>query len=488
MAQNALWKVPDGAGGYTAIHPETTAKMVKYGNATVEDFLDNVPTANTSNFMRGLLTAEDADSVRAVLGIDKEDFFDETGGRWYSVNAQLTTDLKKFGDASTYLSGTSYLLRNNVTLGGKDFTISGWYYSPSAKTATSTVFSWGNTSNYIYCFVDVNNHFTVIVDENGSHAINVAVASRTTTFTVGQWNHLELDYRNSDNTVFLFFNGGLVLSGTGASFSTARSYPFRIGCNVSGSAFFSGYVDEFCIQEQLMHAAAFTVPPAPNNFSPATTLALLHFGIDKISDETGAFWYNSATLSTAQKKFGTKSLYCTGKNLQRMSSLKLGGKDFTIAGWFYAPATKTTTNTVFSWGQNSTGRLQTFIDSNNHISFNLYVNGTYKITFEMSDETTSFTTGQWNHVELDYRNSDGAFFLFFNGTLAHTGTDTSLQTARTLPFVLGGNLDNPEYAFDGYIDNFLITNQLLHDADFTVPSDPYTADDKTLALFNFEDN
>ena len=274
MAQNALWKVPDGEGGFTELHPETNAVAVKYGTSNVKSFLD---TVTPSAFMKTLLTAKDATAARKVLGVSKEAFFDEAGGKWLGASARIETDNKKFGTSSLYLQGTnSYIRNNNVTLGGRSFAIAGWFYQPAATTSADTLFNWGTTANRINVFIDVRSYITLKVTTNSADTISFASADRTTQFDAGKWNHVELDYYYSENKFYLFYNGAVVCTGTDSAFADARTFPFYLGCDTDLTSNFKGYADEFLIYKPLLHSAKFTPPTEPYEFN-ANAYALLHF-------------------------------------------------------------------------------------------------------------------------------------------------------------------------------------------------------------------
>lgn len=487
MTRKAQWKQPDGEGGYDVMHHETSAEMVKYGGGTVKDFLD--ASASSSLFVRALATAEDEFTARTVLQVSKENYFDECGDRWSPTGAMLSEDQKKFGSTSLYLNGsTSYLKRvQNVTLGGKDFTIACWVYSAAGTPSSNHIFfCWGDSDNRFGVCRTSANKLAWFATTGGTS--QWAAADWTETFPTSEWIHVEIDYRNSDKKMFLFINGVLKNTQTISALGTAMTNLFYIGTGGHNTALaFKGYVDEFLIIEKLLHTAAFTPPTAPYAVDDKN-IALLHFGIDKVQDETGAIWYNNAaSFFTTQKKFGTKSLYVNDTFLQRVSKLKLGGKDFTIACWVYSTAgTPSGRNQVFfCWGDSS-NRFGLCRNTSNLIAWFAAAGGTSQWAAADMASPLTFTTGAWIHVEIGYRNSDKKMFLFVNGVLNDTQTFSALGTAMNLPFYISNAGHNTTLTFNGYIDEFIITEELLHDADFTPPTEPYSVDGKTLAHFSFE--
>ena len=273
----AQWKQPDGNGDWEVIHHETSADVVRYSDTTVADVLDNTAILAASSFMESLLAAEDASEAREILRVGRENFYDEGGRRWSNTSSLLSSTEKKFGESSMYLNGSANLRQTaGITLGGKDFAISCWAYASAASTAGQGFFCWGeDKTEGFQCYRDASN-LTAFATIIGDTLAGTAAADRPT-FPTGQWNHIEVDYRQSDNTFFFFFNGELVNSQIDANFASARTFPFYIGYTLRGTAYFTGYIDEFIITEQLLHSADFTPPSAPYSFDSDTTVALLHF-------------------------------------------------------------------------------------------------------------------------------------------------------------------------------------------------------------------
>lgn len=273
----AQWKHPDGKGGFYVVHHETKAEVVKYSDTTVAAVLDKTDIPSASAFMKSLLAAEDAFAAREILKVGKERVFDETGKRWTPTSIMISPTEKKFGESSLYLNGSAYLRQmNGITLGGKDFAIAGWIY-PSAVNTVQYFISWGN---------DADTRLNVGIGSNGGILHWICSIGGTSIFnddssgscSAKEWMHVEIDYRNSDNKIFLFLNGIKADERTVTGLSTARTMVFHIGKHTTSSNYnFKGYVDEIFITEELLHTEDFTPPTAPYEFDSDTTVALLHF-------------------------------------------------------------------------------------------------------------------------------------------------------------------------------------------------------------------
>lgn len=104
--------------GGNEIYPVTDSEVVKYGNTTVKNALDALPTA--SSFMDSLLACTDANQVRKVLHISADPFYDECGNKWAATGAPA------INDGALILNGSSYLqcITPGWTLGqDSDFTV-----------------------------------------------------------------------------------------------------------------------------------------------------------------------------------------------------------------------------------------------------------------------------------------------------------------------------------------------------------------------------
>lgn len=277
MATKAKWKMPDGEGGFYVIHHATAAEMVKYGSTTVKSFLDNLPVMNASTFMKTLLTKTDAEAVRSYLKVGRETIFDESGWRWSNSTGRLVETRSKFGTGSWY-NANGYLNKRSVTLGGGNFAVSCWCWTSSSSTSTQTFFSWGDSSTRFYVSRNSSNKIYCGYTYSGT----VQIGSGTNTLPScpsSDWFHLEIDYRNSDQTLFAFVNGEMILSSSSTTgLTSASTKSFYIGANASDTSnAFSGYIDEFLITNRTLHTSNFTPPTAPYTYNSTYDLALLHF-------------------------------------------------------------------------------------------------------------------------------------------------------------------------------------------------------------------
>lgn len=190
-------------------------------------------------------------------------FKDETGKKWTPYgNAQIDIAQSKFGGASGYFDGSSYIdtpYDDDFTFGSEDFTIDFWckkyevgtgsgsfifaQCSSAGTSAESSILMNFDTSDNLraYCYIGTNNYYlSVPFDSN--------------------WHHVELDRHGSN--YYLFKDGVLAMSETWVGNINNAQYPFTIGKKgLASGARFKGWIDEFRISKGIArHTANFTPP------------------------------------------------------------------------------------------------------------------------------------------------------------------------------------------------------------------------------------
>jgi len=156
-------------------------------------------------------------------------------------NAQLSTNIKKFGNASIYFDGTGdYLVTAsspNFGFGTGAFTIECWLY-------------WiaGTGENNLF-IVDVTGSMNIFLNLTSQWGIGTRLGSVQNYFgaspTKNVWNHLAIS--RSGSTIYAFINGVSVYSGANST-DYLSAGPANIGgLASSGSNLIQGYIDDFRI-------------------------------------------------------------------------------------------------------------------------------------------------------------------------------------------------------------------------------------------------
>ena len=205
------------------------------------------------------------------------------------------------------------------------------------------------------------------------------------------------------------------------------------------------------------------VHTAPSHID-ANTLLLLHCNDLNDSSPYGVSITNhGATVSDAQSKFGRKSLYFNGSNAYlEVENLLSGNTPFTIDFWAYPTAKKS--NTAWSHGGTNVsavtgGGLELYSDG----TFIYYCNG-------FLIKASSYTLNTWQHVALV--GEQKTIKLYVNGSLV--GTYSGSYNFANYSEIIGANASAfGSENFQGYIDEFRISNIARWTENFTPPMKPY---------------
>jgi len=185
----------------------------------------------------------------------------------------------------------------------------------------------------------------------------------------------------------------------------------------------------------------------------------------------------NAQVDTAQSKFGGSSALFDGTgdylSIATNTDFGFGTGDFTIEGWFY----KTTATTQwFIDTRTTTTQNSVAIQSNGSGSLRLFVNGSFVLT-----SSNTHTNNAWNHLAIS--RASGVTRFFINGVVStNTYTDTT-DYGATKPLVLGAQF-NGTTAFNGYIDEFRVSNTARYTSAFTPSTTPFQNDSNTLLLIH----
>ena len=174
-------------------------------------------------------------------------------------------------------------------------------------------------------------------------------------------------------------------------------------------------------------------------------------------------------VSTSVKKFGTGSIKFDGTDdrltCAPSTDFEVGTGDFTIEGWAYNAGDKHSGLFQIS---STTGGLQ----SNNTLNiavgmrkdpvrWQMYTNGAYN-----DAASATWSPNTWYHFAMV--RSSGVSKLYVDGTEVISVTDTNNYTGTNI--VVGGYYST-SYLFDGYIDDFRVTEGVArYTSNFTAPT------------------
>ena len=218
---------------------------------------------------------------------------------------------------------------------------------------------------------------------------------------------------------------------------------------------------------------------------PATKV-LLNFDDkeDPFFDCAGNKWtaYNDPKTSANPAKFG-RALQLDGtQRLEMRRKIALGGRDFTIDGWFYIP--KSGSRGSYGYVCYLLGdkydtynyRMRFYVNSADQANFDILLpspTATYKST---SAGTTIYnlTRENWHHFAICLLHDAQKVVFAIDGKVKIDSLD-DIDKRSTFKVMVGGltNSNNSEYPFRGAIDSFrIIDGVALYTHDFTPPESP----------------
>jgi hypothetical protein len=250
-------------------------------------------------------------------------------------------------------------------------------------------------------------------------------------------------YSSNNGTTWTTFTeaASTATSATITGLTNGTAYTFRVaGVNGIGTGAFS--------------TASSAVTPVAGDALFASVALLLPM------DGTGSTFVDSsatpktitaagnATQSTAQSKFGGKSLYLDGSGdyLTAASVPAFGTSDFVIEMWvWFNSITKAYTGLYDARPGLVSGSYPVIIL--NGTSLSQYLGNAFVIN------GATPPTGQWNHIAL--ARASGSTRLYLNG--AQTGSTYTDSTDYLAGSLLIGQAVGGDFSVDGYIDDLRVT-------------------------------
>ena len=198
-----------------------------------------------------------------------------------------------------------------------------------------------------------------------------------------------------------------------------------------------------------------------------------------IRSKKGITAVGNAQVDTAQSKFGGSSALFDGTSdyleVNPYTDNDFGTTDFTIEGWVRF---------------NSTTGVQVFYDkrvSGGATGILLYYNGGFIYHGNGSTRISggTATAGVWYHWAVS--RSSGSTKMFIDGTQVGTTYSDSQLYSTANSYFIGANRDSVgANGFNGWFDEFRISNTARYTANFTPPTQPFVNDANTLLLLHMD--
>jgi hypothetical protein len=419
---------------------------------------------------------------------------------WTSSGAKISCLNYKFGVSSLSLlrSNNAFASIQSGPNTPSQWTLSFWM-NPTDLSIDSTIVS------------NVNGLFDITLTSSGYISVSTGSSSAgdivnnqtsTNTIAVNVWSHVAVVYTGSDYN--LYVNG--TKTAIGIASNNIGSSVFNnlyIGkSNIMSNRLFNGFIDEFMISNDVKYTTTF-IPKEVASIRDSSMLILNHFnGNDlsvnlndcedtnsyALSQASGPSWttFGSSSTSTNAFMFGESSLLCdrTNNSYARLTGLSTTIEDFCIESWVYLKSNGATYSTIFSANANFV--FQLVIDHTNSNKLGFYLgNGSSWSQYSNTLTSAAISIETWNHIAISYSMMEG-WKIFINGTLDSNLAKRFITYMSTIN--IGSNFvwsSDSSKNFDGYIDEFRVSNCARYTQTFPAPIAPFYRDTSTLSLNHF---
>jgi hypothetical protein len=479
--------------------------------STWDGHLDEIRLSNSVRYTTTFTPSttpfvNDANTVLLIHanGTDASTFFEDDNGvraqRGITAigNAQISTAQSKFGGSSMLFDGSSDSVavdhNGQMRFGTGDFTMEFWY-RPISKVQNYPVIL-GNRDGFSSGAIifqdrhDANNTKLSVYIYNLSTSVPQFIS--TTTTANNTWYHVALS--RSGTSLKLFING----TQEGATVTTSADIDTGAGTQLyyigiaGGNADYNGYTDEVRVSNTARYTANFTAPTEPF-VNDANTLLLVHAdgtdGSTVIRDDNGAVAvrqpkyitaFGNAQIDAGQYKFGEVSAQFDGTGdyllVGNPGDFLFGTGDFTLEGWFRFANTSSYKSLFASGGGNNVGNFACYLNSGTTIE--IYNNGAGPV---LAQATVTISTNTWYHIAIS--RASGVVKIFVDGVEKSSTALTYNFNASTAGYV-GYDGITPSLQYNGWIDEFRVSNTARYTATFTPSTTAFANDANTLLLIH----
>ena len=206
---------------------------------TLTNYSTNIPAQLLLNFNNGGIIDQHGTNVLETVG-----------------NAQLSTAVKKYNNASMSFDGTGDYLSipssPNLNFGTGDFTIESWLYPTSISETASYIFDQRTAGSQNVMLAYILPERTIEIYVNGG------VVASGGTIALNSWSHFAIT--RASNSLKMFLNGTQIGS-TYSLTNTLITAPMYIGTRYNGTQYFNGYMDDFRVTKGYARYTTTFTPP-----------------------------------------------------------------------------------------------------------------------------------------------------------------------------------------------------------------------------------
>jgi hypothetical protein len=182
----------------------------------------------------------------------------------------------------------------------------------------------------------------------------------------------------------------------------------------------------------------------------------------------------SIAHSTAQKKFGTSSIFNNGATDSLYggadSDFDFGSGDFTIDAWIYPSGNQQYGTILGAMNSGSQSNGWNFGYSNAQNGFDMWKGGD---STWAGNDGPAVATGAWTHLAFVKYGTTAN--LYVNGTSQKSGTPSTTWDTTATSWFLGRRYENENnYYLTAYVDEVRMSDVARWTADFTPPTVAYT--------------
>jgi hypothetical protein len=404
-------------------------------------------------------------------------------------SAPTWTSSGKYGNALSFDGTNDYVRKASYTEPNSDFSVSYWF-----KSAVAISNGWIAGGNHKIMVNFGGNPGAYGVDPMGQildtgvirgYLYGAAgfpdVSTIQSTWNANQWYHLVFTYNNTDQMIKVYVNSKLDNTHDGSGAPGFGQTNFYVGGNVAYlDNFFQGTIDEVKIFNYTLTPAevkldynqgSAVVMGNPKNILDGGTAPVAFWKLDEgigtsaydstsngnngvLTAGTAApAWITNGQVGSALSFNGINSRV----NFAETSYTDVGSttSSYTVMGWF-----KTTSNFSVSASivekSNGAGRYP----------FGLRLNSSEYASFAIYDGSSApgvtasvaLNDGIWHHIAGVRDTTNDKLYLYVDGVLIGSTTDTTTQTAANNEDITIGNGGNSyeQYDFTGQIDQVKI--------------------------------
>lgn len=363
-----------------------------------------------------------------------------------------------------YFDGTnSYLTIPETSFGfsTNNFTIEMWIYK-KATGVMAILDGRQESANTPYLYSSSDN--TIRYSVSGSDRIT------STALPINCWHHIAIS-RNS-STTRLFVNGVQSGSAWTTDNTTYDQTALRVGCDISNSNFFSGWISNLRITNASLYSGTFTASSTPLTPTAQTAL-LINFSAIDIADysrKNHVEIYGNVHRRTSALRSGSH-MYFDGTTsyvkIPLSNDLELGQSRFTIEGFFCATQYGSQFILDCRTAPNQAAMVVE-IGSQNQLS--IYVAGATRITSAIN----AVSLGGWHHFSIS--RSGGVNALHLDGVVVGSWTDSNSTDYIPCPMYIGARYDG-QMKFKGYIESIRVTRNMSRYplTNYTAPTAPFAS-------------